>query len=73
MVVRTGAVAVQTAAVAVRTAAVVAQTVAAVAGNKRYVRLPKRSFYYHWLNNAPRRIAEVGLAGVKMSRPSKAR
>jgi hypothetical protein len=52
---------------------IAAQTVAAVAGNTRYVRLPKRSFYYHWLNNAPRRIAEVGLTGVKMSRPSKAK
>ena len=51
---------------------IAAQTAAAVAGNKRYVRLPKRSFYYHWLNNAPRRIAEIGLTGVKMSRPSKA-
>ena len=52
---------------------IAAQTVAAVAENKRYVRLPKRSFYYHWLNNAPRRIADIGLTGVKMSRPSKAK
>lgn len=52
---------------------IASHTVAAVEGNKRYVRLPKRSLYYHWLNNAPRRIAELGLAGVKMPRPSKAK
>jgi uncharacterized protein len=43
-------------------------TVSAVEREKRFVRLPKRYAGYHALNNAPRRIVELALAGVKFPR-----
>jgi len=52
---------------------IASQTVAAVESGKRYVRLPKRSAMYHMLNNAPRRVVDIGLTGVKLSKPSKAK
>ena len=45
---------------------IAAATVDAVVGGKRHVRLPARFGMYHMLNNAPRRLVEVALAGVKM-------
>lgn len=47
--------------------------VAAVESDRRYVRLPRRAAMYHMLNNAPRRVVELGLAGVKLRRPAAAR
>lgn len=38
----------------------------AVEGNKRFVRDPARYANYHMLNNAPRRLVEIALAGVKL-------
>ncbi len=52
---------------------IAAGAVGAVESGRRYVRMPKRSAMYHVLNNAPRRVAEVGLLGVKLEKPSKAR
>lgn len=52
---------------------IASETVAAVERNRRYVRLPKRAAMYHMLNNAPRRVVELGLAGVKLRRPAAAR
>jgi short-subunit dehydrogenase len=42
-----------------------ADVVSAVAEGKRHVRHPKRLSANFWLNEAPRRIAELALAGVK--------
>ena len=47
--------------------------VAAVESDRRYVRLPRRAAMYHMLNNAPRRVVELGLVGVKLRRPAAAR
>ena len=47
---------------------VVDATVGAVEDHKRFVRLPKRYGVYHALNNAPRRMVEAALAGVKFPR-----
>ena len=44
-------------------------TVAAVERGRRHVRLPRRAAVYHMLNNLPRRVIEIGLAGVKLRRP----
>ncbi len=41
------------------------QTVAAVRDGKRHVRHPKRLSTQFWLNEAPRRIVELTLAGVR--------
>lgn len=41
--------------------------VAGVAGGKRVVRLPRRYGPYFWLNNAPRRIGELALAGIDLT------
>lgn len=38
----------------------------AVEGNKRFVRDPARYAGYHMLNNAPRRLVEAALTGVKL-------
>jgi len=43
-----------------------AKTVDAVADNKRFVRVPARYGAYHALNNAPRRLVEVAMTGVKL-------
>lgn len=43
-----------------------AKTVDAVAANKRFVRAPARYGAYHMLNNAPRRIVEAAMTGVKL-------
>ena len=43
-------------------------TISAVEGDKRFVRLPKRYSGYHVLSNAPRRLVEVALLGVKFPR-----
>lgn len=42
------------------------KTVDAVAANKRFVRLPARYGAYHMLNNAPRRLLEMAMTGVKL-------
>ncbi len=42
------------------------RTVAAIEKDKRFVRMPARFGMYHWLNNAPRRMVETSLIGVKM-------
>ncbi len=44
------------------------QVVAAVAGNERFVRSPARFSGYHILSNAPRRLVEVALTGVRLNR-----
>jgi len=44
---------------------VATRTVDAVARGRRYVRLPVRYGVYHLLNNAPRRMVEFALIGVK--------
>ena len=44
---------------------VVAATVAAVEKDKRFVRIPKRYGMYYSLNNAPRRLVEGALLGVR--------
>jgi len=44
-------------------------TVDAVATGKRYVRLPARYGMYHMLNNAPRRMVEAAMTGVKLPPP----
>ena len=49
------------------------QTVAAVEAGRRYVRLPRRAAMYYVFNNLPRRVVEIGLAGVKLRRPAAAR
>jgi len=41
-------------------------TVAGVVAEKRFVRLPARYNMYHMLNNAPRRLVEVAMTGVKL-------
>ena len=41
-------------------------TVEAVQKEKRFVRMPARFGMYHMLNNAPRRLVETSLTGVKM-------
>lgn len=41
-------------------------TFTAVQANKRFVRLPRRYALFYWFNNAPRRIVEMTLAGVKL-------
>ena len=41
-------------------------TVEAVEKNKRFVRMPARYGMYHALNNAPRRLVEVAMTGVKL-------
>lgn len=54
----------------VMTAEVIAsKTVAAVADGKPFVRLPKRYTMYHLLNNAPRRLVQASLIGVKLKLP----
>lgn len=50
-------------------AKVATATVDAVAKGKRYVRLPARYGMYHMLNNAPRRIVEAAMTGVKLPQP----
>jgi pyruvate,water dikinase len=45
---------------------VAAATVDAVQKNKRFVRIPARYGAYNMMNNAPRRMVEVALAGVKL-------
>lgn len=40
-------------------------TAGAIESDRRFVRLPKRYGAYHALNNAPRRLVEGALAGVK--------
>lgn len=52
--------------------AIAAATVAAVEKGRRYVRLPRRAGVYHVLNNAPRRMVELGLVGVRLRRPGAA-
>lgn len=42
-------------------------TVNAVQKNKRFVRIPARYGPYHAMNNAPRRIVEASLTGVKLT------
>jgi len=49
---------------------VASETVAAVQSEKRFVRLPKRYAAYHALNNAPRRLVEGAMAGVKLPAPA---
>ncbi len=49
---------------------VASATLAAVEKGKRSVRVPARFNMYHMLNNAPRRLVEVALAGVKMPKLS---
>ncbi len=44
------------------------RTVRAVEKRKRFVRLPVRYSMYHLLNNAPRRMVEASMAGVRMPR-----
>lgn len=44
-------------------------TVDAVAKNKRFLRVPARYSIYHMLNNAPRRMVEVAMTGVKLATP----
>jgi len=41
-------------------------TLRAVEKNKRFVRIPYRYGLYHMLNNAPRRMIEMSLLGVKL-------
>lgn len=41
-------------------------TVQGVINEKRFVRLPARYGMYHMLNNAPRRLVEVAMTGVKL-------
>lgn len=48
--------------------AVSTDVVAAVKGGKRFVRGPVRFAPYHMLNNAPRRLMDVALTGVKLPR-----
>ncbi|MFV0258275.1 MAG: SDR family NAD(P)-dependent oxidoreductase [Acidimicrobiales bacterium] len=48
---------------------VAAATVTAIEKNRRFVRLPTRFNLYHLLNNAPRRLVEASLAGVRMPLP----
>ncbi len=43
----------------------VGATIAAVEHDRRFVRLPRRYGGYHALNNAPRRLVEAALLGVK--------
>jgi len=45
---------------------IAAATVDAVIKQKRHVRLPARYAMYHALNNAPRRMVEVAMTGVKL-------
>ncbi|MFT4597189.1 MAG: short-subunit dehydrogenase [Paracrocinitomix sp.] len=49
---------------------IAASTVAAVQKEKRFVRLPARFGAYHMLNNAPSRLVEIAMTGVKMPLPS---
>ncbi|MFN8122878.1 MAG: SDR family NAD(P)-dependent oxidoreductase [Thermoleophilia bacterium] len=44
--------------------ALAARTVAAVERGKRHVRMPRRAWLFPWLNNAPRRIVEMTVAGI---------
>ena len=46
-------------------------TVEAVKKGKRFVRLPARFGMYHMLNNAPARLVETALTGVKLPLPQK--
>lgn len=48
---------------------VAAKTLEAVREDKRFVRLPARFNGYHYLSNAPRRMVEIALAGVKLKSP----
>jgi len=49
------------------TAEVLAEaTFRAVEKNKRFVRMPRRYMLYHLLSNAPRRMIEMSLLGVKL-------
>lgn len=50
-----------------------AGAVDAVEKERRHVRLPKRAAIYHMLNNAPRRVVELAMIGVKLRRPAAAR
>jgi short-subunit dehydrogenase/phosphohistidine swiveling domain-containing protein len=49
---------------------IAAATVAAVQKEKRFVRLPARFGIYHMLNNAPSRLVEIAMTGVKLPLPS---
>ena len=49
---------------------IASKTVAAVADGKPFVRLPKRYNVYHLLNNAPRRLVQASLIGVRLKLPS---
>ena len=51
---------------------IAAATVTATEKGRRHVRLPRRSAPYHMLNNAPRRMVELGLVGVRLRRPGAA-
>lgn len=46
-----------------------AATVEAVAKDKRFLRVPARYGMYHMLNNAPRRMVELAMTGVKLPPP----
>ena len=48
---------------------IASKTVAAVADGKPHVRLPKRYGVYHLLNNAPRRLVQASLIGVRLPLP----
>ena len=50
----------------VNPAKLASDVVAAVEANKRYVRPKHRFLMYHTLNNAPRRLVEASMTGVKM-------
>ena len=50
----------------VNPAKLASDVVAAVEANKRYVRPKHRFLLYHTLNNAPRRLVEASMTGVKM-------
>lgn len=44
-------------------------TVKAVAKGRRHVRIPARFNHYHMFNNAPRRMVEMALTGVRLRAP----
>lgn len=44
------------------------ETVEGILSDKRHVRLPARYNGYHFLNNAPRRMVEAAMLGVKLPR-----